>query len=173
MPHKSREQSNEWNRGNQKDLSTYIAGELKKTASSVAILRLSKFFNWVIVDHEESTAVLVWKKKGSPKKCSSYSLIRLLSHNVNIFEHILYNRIREIVQIIVKQARFVKNYWCETFWVVIHKTNKKHCPLYIAFVNLKKTFQRATQAHLACSAAKSSAGKTFALGWTALPRSER
>ena len=129
-----------------------IASELWKAKSWDPTLWLSEFFNRVIQerrtpsDWQESTTVPIWKKKGSPAECSNYRPIRLLSHTMKIFERILDNRIREIVEITVNQAGFVKN--CGTTDAIhaarllIEKHREKHRPLYIAFLDLEKAFDR-------------------------------
>ncbi|VDO82785.1 unnamed protein product [Heligmosomoides polygyrus] len=55
----------------------------------------------------QSTTIPVWKRKSSPADSSNYRPIRLLSHNMKIFERVVDGRIRDIVQLSSNQCGFV------------------------------------------------------------------
>ena len=113
---------------------------------------LANFFNRIVeeqrtpADWQSSTTVPIWKRKGSPAECSNYRPIRLLSHTMKIFERVLDKRIRDIVNITVNQAGFVKG--CGTTDAIhvarllIEKYREKHRPLHVAFLDLEKAFDR-------------------------------
>ncbi|VDM84024.1 unnamed protein product [Strongylus vulgaris] len=48
-------------------------------------------------DWSKSTTILMWKNKGDIVDCSTYRLIRLMGHTLNIFERVLEIRLRAII----------------------------------------------------------------------------
>ncbi|VDP49224.1 unnamed protein product [Heligmosomoides polygyrus] len=69
-----------------------IAADLWKLRCWSPAELLTKFFNQIVMENkvpgswQESTTILIWKKKGSPADCTNYRPIRLLSHSMKIFE---------------------------------------------------------------------------------------
>ncbi|VDO76214.1 unnamed protein product [Heligmosomoides polygyrus] len=140
---------------------TFVAHE--KTARIALIFRRAKamipfvkFENseiWQVVAEkkvpeswQQNTTIPIWKKKGSPAYCASYRPIRLFSHTVKIFERIVDGRIRDVVQFPTNQCGFA--FGCNTVdaihavRVLLEKHREKQEPVYFAFVDLEKAFDR-------------------------------
>lgn len=117
-----------------------------------AITWLTEFFNSIIhcghipTDWSTSITIPIFKGKGDPAECTNYRPIRLLSHTMKIFERVLDNRLRNIVQLSINQCGFVKG--CGTIDAIfavrqlMEKFREKRRPLHLAFLDLEKAFDR-------------------------------
>ncbi|EYC15900.1 hypothetical protein Y032_0035g3035 [Ancylostoma ceylanicum] len=92
--------------------------------------------NW-----QRSTTIPIWKRKGNSTDCAEYWPIRLLTHNIEIFEGIIDSRIRDITRVFTNQRGFVAI--CGTTDAIyvtrllIEKHPEKQIPLRLAFLDLE------------------------------------
>ena len=103
----------------------------------------------------QSIVIHIWKRKGDRRECSQYRDINLLSQLSKVFARILEKRIRYIVepQLSENQFGFRKNKGCSDAIFILRQLQEKHIewnkPLYMAFIDQEKAFDRIVRAELA------------------------
>ena len=102
----------------------------------------------------QSIIIPIWKRKGDRRECSQYSGIGLLSQPSKVFARILEKRIRYIVepQLSENQFGFRKNKGCSDAIFILRQLQEKHIewnkPLYMAFIDQERAFDRVVRAEL-------------------------
>ena len=102
----------------------------------------------------QSIIIPIWKRKGDRRECSQYRGISLLSQPSKVFARILEKRIRYIVepQLSENQFGFRKNKGCSDAIFILRQLQEKHIewnkPLYMAFIDQEKAFDRVVRAEL-------------------------
>ena len=106
------------------------------------------------MEWRQSTIIPLWKRKGDRRECSQYRGISLLSQPSKVFARILEKRIRYIVepQLSENQFGFRKNKGCSDAICILRQLQEKHIewnkPLYMAFIDQEKAFDRVVRAEL-------------------------
>ncbi|EYC07311.1 hypothetical protein Y032_0071g586 [Ancylostoma ceylanicum] len=99
-----------------------VAGELWNSRHWNSAEWLTAFFNEVVeekktpVDWQRSTTIPIRKRKRNPADCANYRPIRLLSHNMKIFERIINRRVRDIIRDLEKAFDSVPH---EAIWYAL------------------------------------------------------
>ena len=106
------------------------------------------------IEWRQSIIIPVWKRKGDSRECSQYRGISLLSQSSKVFARILEKRIINIVeaQLSENQFGFRKNKGCSDAIFILRQLQEKHIewnkPLYMAFIDQEKAFDRVVRAEL-------------------------
>ena len=106
------------------------------------------------MEWRQSILIPIWKRKGDRRECSQYRGISLLSQSSKVFARILEKRIRYIVepQLSENQFGFRKNKGCSDAIFILRQLQEKHIewnkPLYMAFIDQEKAFDRVVRAEL-------------------------
>nr|CDJ97414.1 RNA-directed DNA polymerase (reverse transcriptase) domain containing protein [Haemonchus contortus] len=113
---------------------------------------LTRFLNTVTAEGRipdawrRSTIVLIFKQKGDAMECSNYRGIRLTAHTMELYERLVDSRLRELVPISQEQFGFMtERSTTDAIFIarqVMEKYREKRRPCYIAFLDLKKAFDR-------------------------------
>ena len=104
------------------------------------------------MEWRQSIIIPIWKRKGDRRECSQYRCISLLSQLSKVFARILEKRIRYIVEPQLSENRFGfrKNKGCSD--AIFIQLQEKHIewnkPLYMAFIDQEKAFDRVVRAEL-------------------------
>ena len=102
----------------------------------------------------QSIIIPIWKRKGDRGECSQCRGISLLSQSSKVFARILEKRIRSIVepQLSENQFGFRKNKGCSDATFILRQLQEKHIewnkPVYMAFIDQEKAFDRIVRAEL-------------------------
>ena len=114
----------------------------------------SSLERWNSTDGVESIIIPIWKRKGNRRECSQYRDISVLSPSSKVFARILEKSIRYIVepQLSENQFGFRKNKGCSDAIFILRQQQEKHIewnkPLYMAFIDQEKAFNRIVRAEL-------------------------
>ena len=106
------------------------------------------------LEWRQSIIIPIWKRKGGRRECSQYRCISLLSQPSKVFAKILEKRIIYIVepQLSENQFGFRKNKGCSEAIFILRQLQEKHIewnkPLYMAFIDQEKAFDRVVRAEL-------------------------
>ena len=108
------------------------------------------------MEWRQSIIIPIRKRKGDKRECSQYRGISLLSQSRKVFVRILEKRIRYIVgiqpQLSENQFGFRKNKGCSDAIFILRQLQEKHIewnkPLYMAFIDQEKAFDRVVRAEL-------------------------
>ena len=84
---------------------TELVGEIIRAANQVGVKKMTEICNMVVderkipKDWELSTLLPIYKGKGDPLECGAHTAIKLLEHEMTLFERVLERRLREKVNI--------------------------------------------------------------------------
>ena len=84
---------------------TELVGEIIRAANQVGVKKMTEICNMVVDerkiprDWELSTLLPIYKGKGDPLECGAHTAIKLLEHEMTLFERVLERRLREKVNI--------------------------------------------------------------------------
>ncbi|KIH65386.1 hypothetical protein ANCDUO_04295 [Ancylostoma duodenale] len=101
----------------------------------------------------ETIIVQVFKKKGDVLKCGYYRGIKLISHTMEIYEHLVDKWLREIVEFPEDQFGFVpERSMIDPIFIVRQimerrEYREKGKQIHIAFLDLEKAHDRLPRAH--------------------------
>ena len=97
-------------------------------------------------DWRMSTAVPIYKKKGSVVDCTSYRGLKLLEHDIKVVEKLLKKRLKRLVKVNQIQFGFMPNRSTVDAIFIFRRMQKsyleKNRKLFICFVDLEKSFDR-------------------------------
>ena len=129
-----------------------LSSEMLKLAGETCLTELHRIFQQVVkteccpVEWQNSETVVLFKGKGDPLNCSKYRGLRLLEHSMKIFEKLLDDKIRRIVEIGDCQFGFRKGKSCTDAIFITRTLQAKYLEkkqkLYHVFVDLEKAFDR-------------------------------
>lgn len=92
----------------------------------------------------------IWKGKGDVSECKNYRPIRLLCHAMKIFERVLDNRLRSIINISPNQCGFIKGSGTtdaiHAARLLMEEHREKNKPIRMVFLDLEKAFDRVPHA---------------------------
>ena len=106
------------------------------------------------MEWRQSIIIPILKRKGDRRECSQYRGISLLSQSSKVFARILEKRIRYIVEPQLSENRFGfrKNKGCSDAIFILRQLQEKHIewnkPLYMAFIDQEKAFDRVVRSEL-------------------------
>ena len=129
-----------------------IVTEMIKALGEEGVLWMTEVCNRVVSerripeDWEKSILVPIYKGKGDPLECGSYRAIKLLEHGMKILEKVLEGRIRQMVELDEMQFGFTPGRGTTDAIFIVRqlqeKFRAKRRPLYYAFVDLEKAYDR-------------------------------
>ena len=97
-------------------------------------------------DWKHSLILPIYKGKGDPLDCGSYRPIKLLEHSMKVLERVLERRIRDQVKIDDMQFGFTPGKSTTDAIFIVRQMQEKYRakrrPLYYAFVDLEKAYDR-------------------------------
>ena len=129
-----------------------IVTEMIKAMGEEGILWITELCNRIVWerkipdDWQRSTLVPIYKGKGDPLECGSYRAIKLLEHGMKILEKVLERRLRQIVELDEMQFGFTPGRGTTDAIFIVRQMQEKYRakkrPLYYAFVDLEKAYDR-------------------------------
>ena len=97
-------------------------------------------------DWKESTLIPIYKGKGNIMDCGNYRGIKLLEHTMKIYEKVLDNRLRQLVDIDAMQFGFMPGRGTTDAIFIMRQMQEKclegNNRLFTAFVDLEKAYDR-------------------------------
>jgi len=97
-------------------------------------------------DWKSSMVLPIYKGKGDPMECGSYTGIKLLKHAMKVVERIFEHRIRQQIEVDDMQFGFMKGKGTTDAIITVRQMKEnfrvKGKKLYIGFVDLQKAFDR-------------------------------
>jgi len=97
-------------------------------------------------DWKSSVILPIYKGKGDPVECVSYRGIKLLEHAMKVVERIFEHRIRQQIEVDVRQFGFMKGKGTTGAIFTVRQMQEnfrvKGKKLYFGFVDLEKAFDR-------------------------------
>ena len=100
-------------------------------------------------DWQESYIVSLYKSKGDALNRGNYRGLKLIDRVMKVLEHVVESLIRQRVEIDEMQCGFMSGRGTTDAIFIVCQLQEKHLtanePLYMAFVNLEKTFDRVPQ----------------------------
>ena len=129
-----------------------IVAELLKASGKLGIQWLANLGNAILhegkipSDWMISCLIPIYKGKGDPLQCSSHRGIKLLEHAMKVHERVIEKRIRAQVKMNEMQFGFMPGRGTTDAIFVIRQMQEKFLqkekPLYFAFIDLEKAFDR-------------------------------
>jgi hypothetical protein len=129
-----------------------IVTEMIKAMGEDGVLWMTEVCNRIVrerripEDWQRSILVPIYKGKGDPLECGSYRAIKLLEHGMKILEKVLESRIRQIVELDEMQFGFTPGRGTTDAIFIVRQLQEKFRakgrPLYYAFVDLEKAYDR-------------------------------
>ena len=129
-----------------------IVTEMIKAMGEDGVLWMTEVCNRIVrerripEDWQRSILVPIYKGKGDPLECGSYRAIKLLEHGMKILEKVLESRIRQIVELDEMQFGFTPGRGTTDAIFIVRQIQEKFRakgrPLYYAFVDLEKAYDR-------------------------------
>ncbi|XP_039760423.1 uncharacterized protein LOC120634096 [Pararge aegeria] len=127
-----------------------IPAEIWKRLGELGELWLLELFNKLVIGQpisnswRQSFLVPFYKGKGDVRDCNNYRAIKLMSHTFKIWERILNNRIRDIVELTPNQCGFVTGKGTsdaiQTIRIMLEKAKINKSNLHMIFIDLEKAF---------------------------------
>ena len=101
---------------------------------------------WIISDWQESFIVSLYKGKGDALNRGNYRGLKLIEQEMKVLEHVVEGLIRQRVEIDEMQCGFMSGRGSTNAIFIVRQPQEKHLaankPLYMAFVDLEKTFNQ-------------------------------
>ena len=129
-----------------------VTADMFKGAGKTGVTELQRVFRRVVADEESpiewrnSLTLPLYKGKGDALECSNYRGLRLLEHGMKVWEKVLYERLKQIVNIADCQFGFMggKSTIDAIFITRLlqEKYTEKKKELYHVFVDLEKAFDK-------------------------------
>ena len=133
-----------------------IAAEMLKAAGDIGLDILTDLCNTIIQENsipsrwDVSIILNCFKGKGAALDCSNYRGLKLIKHALKVFERVIENLLRDKVDIGSMQFGFMPGKGTTIFVVrqIQERFMDKKRPLFFAFVDLEKAFDRVPRAVL-------------------------
>ncbi|KAI5749565.1 hypothetical protein M8J76_009230 [Diaphorina citri] len=129
-----------------------IPSELWKACNEDGIEWLRLLINKIIMGDRlpnsmrNSFTLPFFKNKGDSRECGNYRGISLLSHSMKIYERVIENRLRKIINIHENQCGFVSGKSTmdavQTVRIMVEKYRDAKKNLHLVFIDLEKAFDR-------------------------------
>ncbi|WKY12572.1 hypothetical protein Q1695_003843 [Nippostrongylus brasiliensis] len=126
--------------------------EAWKALGEYGIGWLTRFLNKVTAEGKmpeswrDSIIVPIFKQKGDATECSNYIGIKLISHTMQVYERLIDSRLRDMVEIAQQQLGFMPGRsTTDAIFIarqVMEKYREKRRPIYLAFLDLEKAYDR-------------------------------
>ncbi|KAL1446260.1 hypothetical protein WDU94_015584, partial [Cyamophila willieti] len=129
-----------------------IPSELWKACNEDGIEWLTLLLNKIIMGDllpnrmRNSFTLPFFKNKGDSRDCGNYRGISLLSHTMKIYERVIENRLRKIINIHENQCGFVSGKSTmdaiQTVRIIVEKYRDAKKDLHMVFIDMEKAFDR-------------------------------
>lgn len=129
-----------------------IPVEAWKCLSDHGIILLTNFFNRMMETSKMpsawglSTIIPIYKGKGSKLECNNYRGVKLMCHTMKLYERVIDSRLRQECSLSKNHYGFVPGVSTTdpmfALNTIAEEYRAKNCPLYIAFLDMEKAFDR-------------------------------
>ena len=127
-----------------------VVSEMLLASGALGIVQMTNLFNQILRENQIpgdwNTSVIVncFKNKGEATERGNYRGLKLLQHTMKVFERVIEQKIRDIVDIDAMQFGFMRGKGTTDVIFIVRQLQERYLAqkkrLYFAFVDLEKAF---------------------------------